>query len=76
MKRNSPWPSNPRSLREWQLARLRGYLRTTVLPFSAHYGALFRREGIDPTHEGSNPREVTARLDESQFCTYLSELLP
>src|SRR6185436_16444166 len=48
MNHKSPWPSNPRSLREWQLARLRGYLRTTVLPFSAHYGALFRREGIDP----------------------------
>ncbi len=48
MNRNSPWPSNPRSLREWQLARLRRYLRTTVLPFSAHYGGLFRREGIDP----------------------------
>ncbi len=47
MKRNSPWPSNPRSLREWQLARLRSHLRTTVLPFSAHYGALFRREKID-----------------------------
>ena len=48
MNLKSNWPSNPRSLREWQLARLRGYLRTTVLPFSAHYGALFRREGIDP----------------------------
>ena len=48
MNLNSPWPSNPRSLRDWQLARLRSYLRTTVLPFSSHYGALFRREGIDP----------------------------
>ena len=48
MNPKSPWPSNPRSLREWQLARLRSYLRDTVLPFSAHYGALFRREGIDP----------------------------
>jgi phenylacetate-coenzyme A ligase PaaK-like adenylate-forming protein len=47
MNRKSNWPSNPRSLRDWQLARLRSYLRTTVLPFSAHYGALFRREGID-----------------------------
>lgn len=44
----SPYPSNPRSLREWQLARLRRFLRDTVLPFSAHYAALFRREGIDP----------------------------
>ena len=36
------------ALRDWQLARLRSYLRDTVLPFSAHYAALFRREGIDP----------------------------
>jgi phenylacetate-coenzyme A ligase PaaK-like adenylate-forming protein len=28
--------------------RLRGFLRDTVIPFSAHYSALFRREGIDP----------------------------
>ena len=35
------------SLRKWQVARLRSYLRDTVLPFSAHYAALFRREGID-----------------------------
>ena len=48
MNLKSQWPSNPRSLREWQLERLRGYLRTTVLPFSSHYGALFRRENIDP----------------------------
>ena len=31
-----------------QIARLRRYLRDTVLPFSAHYAALFRREKIDP----------------------------
>jgi len=36
------------SLRNWQIARLRRYLRDTVLPFSAHYSALFRRESIDP----------------------------
>ena len=36
------------ALHKWQLARLRGYLRDTVLPFSAHYAALFRREGINP----------------------------
>ncbi len=42
------WPSRPTSaLRDWQLARLRSYLRDTVLPFSAHYGALFSREKID-----------------------------
>ena len=36
-------------LRKWQLARLRGYLRDTVLPFSAHYSTLFRRENLDPS---------------------------
>jgi phenylacetate-coenzyme A ligase PaaK-like adenylate-forming protein len=35
------------ALRKWQVARLRSYLRDTVLPFSAHYSALFRREGLD-----------------------------
>ncbi|MEO6787489.1 MAG: AMP-binding protein [Chthoniobacteraceae bacterium] len=35
-------------LHKWQLARLRRHLRDTVLPFSAHYAALFRREKIDP----------------------------
>ena len=43
------WPSPPLSkLRNWQLARLRRYLSETVLPFSAHYSALFEREGLDP----------------------------
>ena len=46
MKTN-PCPPLP-SLRRWQVARLRRYLRETVLPFSAHYAALFRREGLDP----------------------------
>jgi phenylacetate-coenzyme A ligase PaaK-like adenylate-forming protein len=36
------------ALRSWQTARLRAYLRDTVLPFSAHYSALFRSEKIDP----------------------------
>ena len=36
-------------LRKWQIARLRNYLRDTVLPFSAHYSALFRRENMDPS---------------------------
>jgi len=45
----SNWPPPPLSrLRDWQLARLRHYLRDTVLPFSSHYGALFRKEKIDP----------------------------
>ncbi|MDB6152441.1 MAG: Coenzyme synthetase-like protein, partial [Chthoniobacteraceae bacterium] len=52
MKANSPtpiWPTRRVSaLRSWQLSRLRRYLNETVLPFSAHYGALFRREKLDP----------------------------
>jgi phenylacetate-coenzyme A ligase PaaK-like adenylate-forming protein len=48
MSRNLRYPSNLHSQRNWQLARLRRYLRETVLPFSSHYGALFRREGLDP----------------------------
>ena len=35
------------ALRSWQLRRLRSYLRDTVLPFSAHYNALFHREKVD-----------------------------
>src|SRR5687768_16906988 len=43
MKHESPgWPNGPRStLRDWQLAKLRRYLRDTVLPFSKHYRELF-----------------------------------
>jgi len=43
MKHESPaWPDGPRStLRDWQFARLRRYLRDTVLPFSKHYRELF-----------------------------------
>jgi len=43
------WPPPPLSrLRDWQLARLRAYLRDTVLPFSRHYKALFEKEKIVP----------------------------
>src|SRR4051794_36471184 len=43
------WPSPPlSSLRKWQMERLRSYLRETVLPFSAHYRALFQKQGIGP----------------------------
>ena len=48
MKTPPRWPSHPRSLRSWQLARLRTYLRDTVLPFSAHYGRMFARERLTP----------------------------
>ncbi len=44
------WPPPPLSaLREWQMARLRAYLRQTVVPFSPHYRALFQREKLDPS---------------------------
>ncbi len=43
------WPSHHGSaLRNWQVTRLRKYLESTVLPFSAHYQALFRRENLRP----------------------------
>ena len=48
MNAKSHWPTHPPSLREWQLARLRAYLRDTVLPFSAHYRRLFEKERLDP----------------------------
>lgn len=47
MKPKNPWPFPPRSLRDWQLARLRRYLHDQVLPFSAHYRKVFADEGID-----------------------------
>ena len=48
MNPKNHWPSRPRSLREWQLARLRSYLRDTVLPFSAHYRRVFAEAALDP----------------------------
>ena len=48
MNLKNRWPSEARSLREWQLARLRAYLGDTVLPFSAHYGRLFAKERLNP----------------------------
>jgi phenylacetate-coenzyme A ligase PaaK-like adenylate-forming protein len=48
MNRKNRWPSHPRSLRDWQLACLRSYLRDTVLPFSAHYRRLFAEKQLDP----------------------------
>ncbi|MEO8352223.1 MAG: AMP-binding protein, partial [Chthoniobacteraceae bacterium] len=47
MKLRHRHPSLP-ALRDWQLARLRTYLRHTVLPFSDHYRALFERENFAP----------------------------
>ena len=48
MNLNSRWPSDQKTLREWQLHRLRGFLGDTMLPFSAHYRALFGKERIEP----------------------------
>ena len=48
MNAKSHWPAHPQSLRDWQLARLRTYLRDTVLPFSAHYGRMFAKEHLVP----------------------------
>jgi phenylacetate-coenzyme A ligase PaaK-like adenylate-forming protein len=48
MKTPNPWPSHLHSLRKWQLARLRRYLRTTIVPFSARYRRLFAKEGVTP----------------------------
>ncbi len=44
-----PWASTPpEAMRDWQLRRLRHYLRTRVLPFSAHYRSLFREHDLHP----------------------------
>jgi phenylacetate-coenzyme A ligase PaaK-like adenylate-forming protein len=48
MKTKPHWPAHPQALRDWQLARLRTYLRDSVLPFSAHYRRLFEKEHLDP----------------------------
>jgi phenylacetate-CoA ligase len=48
MTPKNPWPSHPRSLRDWQIAGLRTYLRDTVLPFSAHYRRTFAEAGFSP----------------------------
>lgn len=47
-------------MRRLQFARLRTYLRESVLPFSKHYGRLFAREGIsiDDLHDWSDWEEV------------------
>ena len=71
MNANPPrphWPLHPTSaLRSWQMARLRRYLTETVLPFSSHYGALFRRHHIDParlrTPEDLSQIPFTTKLD-------------
>jgi len=35
-------------LAAWQMQRLRGYLANVVIPFSAHYRELWKRQGIEP----------------------------
>ncbi|HEX4083870.1 MAG TPA: AMP-binding protein [Chthoniobacteraceae bacterium] len=48
MKNPQPhWLSlDKKSLRAWQMLKLRRYLSSTVLPFSPHYGALFKESNI------------------------------
>ncbi len=55
--RQNPWPSRPETrpdkrpdlaLRQRQVRQLARYLRTTVLPFSAHYRERFQQVGFDP----------------------------
>src|SRR5437016_9092246 len=42
------WQRLPEAaIRQLQAERLRQYLRTVVLPFSAHYKELFREHGLD-----------------------------
>lgn len=49
------------------MARLRRYLSDTVLPFSSHYGALFRKHHIDPARlrspEDLSQIPFTTKLD-------------
>ncbi|MFN0079413.1 MAG: phenylacetate--CoA ligase family protein [Prosthecobacter sp.] len=43
------WNASPPEVwKHWQLARLRDYLNRRVVPFSAHYGGLFKAHGIHP----------------------------
>lgn len=48
--RHTPdWNASPREAWQcWQLVRLRDYLSRRVVPFSAHYGRLFKKHGIHP----------------------------
>ena len=50
MKNQQPhWHSLDRdALRAWQMLKLRRYLAGTVLPFSAHYKTLFKRNHLRP----------------------------
>lgn len=62
------WPPLSRqALETWQLARLRRYLRITVLPFSEHYRKLFRANGIDPsslrTRDDLRRIPLTSKMD-------------
>lgn len=43
---NSRAPLPEAAVRHWQAQQLRHYLRTVVLPFSAHYRQLFREQGL------------------------------
>ncbi len=55
------------SLRSWQIAKLRHYLRDTVVPFSAHYREIFARTGCraDDLRTPDDLRRIpfTSKLD-------------
>jgi|UniRef100_UPI00378480A9 phenylacetate-CoA ligase len=43
------WNTSPPEVwKHWQIAQLRDYLNRRVIPFSAHYGRLFKEHGIHP----------------------------
>lgn len=43
------WNTSPPEVwKHWQLVQLRDYLNRRVIPFSAHYGRLFKEHGIHP----------------------------
>ena len=45
--RSNQWQQlSETGIRRWQAGRLQSYLRAVVLPFSAHYGNLFRERGL------------------------------
>jgi phenylacetate-CoA ligase len=62
------WQALPEKVvRELQAAKLRHYLRTTVLPFSSHYGELFREHNLTPdsfrTLEDLQKLPLTSKAD-------------
>ncbi len=62
------WQQLPeKAVRQLQIRKLRHYLETVVMPFSAHYRELFRTSGVDPsrlrTLEDLDHIPFTSKLD-------------